>query len=91
MVWAGVSLHHKTYIVFIKGNLTAARFQHEVHNTEVISLLRNQTGTQLLHDGARGHLASAITAYPNADNVNVVDFPLNSLDLHIIENILGWT
>ena len=25
MVWAEVSLHHKTNIVFIKGNLTAAR------------------------------------------------------------------
>ena len=29
MMWAGVSLHHKTNIVFINGNLTAARYQHE--------------------------------------------------------------
>ena len=26
MVWAGVSLHHKTNIVFAKGKLTAARY-----------------------------------------------------------------
>ena len=36
MVWAGVSLHHKINIVFIKENLTAARYQHEVLDTEVI-------------------------------------------------------
>ena len=41
MVWAGVSLHHETNIVFINWNLTAARFQHEVLNTEVIPLVRN--------------------------------------------------
>ena len=33
MMWAGVSLHHKTKIVFINGNLTAACYQHEVLDT----------------------------------------------------------
>ena len=75
MVWAGVSLHHKTNIVFIKGNLTAARYQHEVLDTEVIPLLRNNRGMQLLHNGAPAHLARATTAYLNANNVNVVDSP----------------
>ena len=78
MVWAGESyLHHKNNIAFIKGNLTAARYQHEVLNTEVIPLLRNHRGTQLLHDGAPAHLAVTTTAYLNANNVNVVDFPQN--------------
>ena len=75
MVWAGVSLHHKTYIVFIKGNLTAARYQHEVLNTEVIPLLRNHRGMQLLNDGAPAHMTKAPTVYLNANNVNVVDPP----------------
>ena len=52
MVWAGVSLHHKTNIVFINGNLTAACYRHEVLDTEVIPLMRNHRGMQLLHDGA---------------------------------------
>ena len=89
LVWAGVSLHLKTNIVFIKGNLTAARYQQEVLNTEVIPLLRNYRGMQLLHDGAPAHRARATTAYLNANNVNVVDFPPKSPDLNIIENILG--
>ena len=36
MVRAGVSLHQKTNIVFINGNLTAARYEHEVLDTEGI-------------------------------------------------------
>ena len=80
-MWAGVSLHHKTNIVFINGNLTAAHYQHEGLDMEVIPLFRNQ-GIQLLHDGAR-----ATTAYLNANKVNAVDFPTKSRDLNIIENI----
>ena len=75
MVWAGVSLHHKTNIVFTKGDLTAARYQHEVLDTEVIPLLRNHRGMQLLHDGAPAILARATSTYLNANNVNVVDSP----------------
>ena len=74
MVWAGVSLHHKTNIVFIKGNLTVARYQHKVLDMEVIPLLRNHRGMQLLHDGAPARLARTTTAYLNANNVNIVDF-----------------
>ena len=88
MVWTGVSLHHKTNVVFIKGNLTAARFQHEVLDTEVIPLLRNHRGMQSLHHGAPAHLARATTAYLNASNVDVVESVTpNSPDLNIIQNI----
>ena len=34
MVWIGVSLHHKTNIVFKNGNLTTARYQLEVLDAE---------------------------------------------------------
>ena len=84
MVWAGVLLYHKTNIVFIKGSLTAARYQHEVLDTEVIPLLRNHRGMQLLHDGDLAHRARAKPAYLNANTVNVVDFPPKSQDLNII-------
>ena len=87
MVWAGVSLHHKTNVVFTNGNY---RYQHEVLDTEVIPLLRNHRGTQLLHDGDLAHRTRTTTAYLNANNVNVVDFPpppqKKSPDLNIIEN-----
>ena len=87
MVWAGVSLHHKPNIVLIKGKLTAARYQHKVLDTEVIPFVRNHRGMQLLHHGAPAHLERVTIAYLNANNVNVVDFPPNSPDFNIIENI----
>ena len=88
MVWAGVSLHHKTSIVFINGILIIARYQHEVLDTKVIPLLRNHRGMQLLHDGAPAHRTRATTVYLNANNVNVVDFLPKSPDLNIIENFM---
>ena len=87
MAWAGVPFDHKTNIVYINGNLNAACYQHEVMDTEVIPLLRNHRGMQLLHDGDLAHRARATTAYLNANNVSVVDFPTKSLDLNIIQNI----
>ena len=70
-----MSLHHKTNIVFINGNLTAPRYEHEVLDTEGIPLLRNHRGKQLLHDCAPAHRTRATTAYLKANNVNVVDSP----------------
>ena len=75
MVWAGVSIHNKTTMVFINGNLIAARYQQEELDTEVIPLLRNHKEMQLLHDGAPALRTRATTAYLNANNLNVVDPP----------------
>ena len=76
-----MSLHVNTNIVFIKGNLTAARYQQEVLNTEVIPSLRNHRGMQLQHDGAPAFRARATIAYLNVNSLNFVDFPLKSPDL----------
>ena len=74
-------------MLIIYGNLTAAHYQQEVLDTEVTPLLRNHGGIQLLHDGAPAHQTRATTAYLNANNVNVVDFPPKSPYINIIENI----
>ena len=87
MVWADVSLHRKTNIVYIKWNVTAARYQHNVIDTEIFPLLINHRGMQLLHDGVPANLTSVTTAYLNSNNVNVVNFAPKSPDLNIIENI----
>ena len=80
-----MSSHHKTNFVYIKWNVTAARYQ--VLDTEVNPFLSNHRGMKLLHDGAPAHLTRVITAYLNASNVNVVNFAHKSADLNIIENI----
>ena len=87
MVWAGVSLHHKTNIVYKNGNLTAAPFQHEVLVMEVLPLVRNLRNMQLLCNGAPAHRVRTKTTYLISNNVNVVDFPPKSPDSDIIENV----
>lgn len=87
MVWAGVSLHHKTNIVFINGNLNAARYQHDVLQTEVVPMFRNNRGLRLLQDGAPAHTARATRFFLNANHINVMDIPPKSPDLNIIENL----
>ena len=69
------------------GALTAARYQHELLDTKVIPLLRNNRGMQLLQDSVQAYRARATTAYLNANNVNVVEFLPKSPDLNIIEHI----
>ena len=80
MVLAGVFLHHKTNIFFHKGELNCSSLSKQSAAYRVISLLRNHRGMQLLHDGAAAHRTRATTAYLNANNVNVLDFPPKSSD-----------
>ena len=72
----------KTNIVFINGNLTASRYQHEVLDTEVIPLLKNHRGMEWLHNDAPAHRARTTAAYLNVTNVTS-----KSPDLNVIENI----
>ena len=74
-------------IVFINGNLAAAHYQHEMLDAEVVPLLRNHRGMQLLQVGAPAHRARATTAYLNVNNVNDIDFLPQSPDVSIIESI----
>ena len=80
MVLAGVSLHHKTNIVFMNGNLTASRYQHECWIQRSFHCCKTHRGMQLLHDGAQAYHARATTEYLNANNVNVANFPSKSSD-----------
>ena len=81
-----VMVHHKTYIVFIKGNLTAARYQHEVLDTEVIPLLRNQRNVVAArwcsNPSGKGH-----HCIPECIQCKCRLPPPKSPDLNIIENI----
>lgn len=87
MIWAGVSMHNKTNIVFINGNLTAARYRDEVLQPEVVPMMRNNRGLSFLQDGAPAHTARATLAFLNANNVNIKALPARSPDLNVIENI----
>ena len=85
MVWAGVSLHTKTDLVIIHGNLNAARYQHEVLNPVAIPHLRaGGRGMMLLQDGAPAHTAQALL---QTQNIRQLPIPPKSPDLNIIEHL----
>lgn len=87
MVWAGVSLQNKTNIVFIDGNLNAARYCNEIIQPEVLPLARNNRGLKLLQDGAPSHTARATIDYLRLNNVRLMEIPAKSPDVNIIENV----
>ena len=87
MVWAGVSMHHKTDIVFINGNMNAARYQAEVLQPHVIPLFQQNRGLTLVQDGATPHTARTTTQLLNAHGIQRLDWPSRSPDLNIIENV----
>ena len=80
MVRAGVSLHHKTDIVFINGNMNAARYQAQVLQVHVIPMFRQNRGLTLVQDGATAHTARTPL---HANRIQCLDWPARSPDLNI--------
>ena len=87
MVWAGVSLHHKTDIVFINGNMNAARYQAQVLQPHVIPMFQQNRGLTLVQDGATAHTARTTTQLLHANRIRCLDWPARLPDLNIIENV----
>lgn len=88
MVWAGVSLHTKTDLVIIHGNLNAARYQQEILLPVAIPHLRaGGRGMVLLQDGAPAHTARATQTLLQQQNIRQLPLPPKSPDLNVIEHL----
>ena len=70
------SLNHKTNIVFIEGNLTAVRYQHEVLQTVILLHVQKQKRiTVAVGWRTSPHTTRVTTVFLNANNINVMDVP----------------
>ena len=88
MVWAGVSLHTKTDLIVVRGNLNAIRYQQEILLPVAIPHLRaGGRGMLLLQDGAPAHTARATQALLLQHNVRQLRLPPKSPDLNVIEHL----
>lgn len=87
MIWAGISLHLKTPLVVVRGNLNAARYQDEILRPVVIPVIHQNRGMTLMHDGATSHTALTTRTLLRQRGVNVLPWPSKSPDLNPIENI----
>lgn len=87
MVWAGMSIHTKTPMVLVNGNLTAQVYQNAILNPVVVPLFQQHRNMILMQDGAPAHTARNTTAFLRRNRVNVLPWPAKSPDLNPIENV----
>ena len=87
MVWAGINNNRKTNLVIINGNLYAQRYRGKILAPVVIPYVNVNPNATFQQDNARPHTARLTTQYLQANNVDVMEWPLKSPDLSPIEQV----
>ena len=87
MLWAGVSMHTKTPIVPIQGNLNAMKYQNDVIRPVLLPHIRANRGMMLAQDNAPCHAARGTQAMLATNNVRTLQWPAKSPDLNPIEHV----
>ena len=80
LVWAGISYNHKTDLVIVDGNMTAAKYRDEIL-TPIVEPLVNRTGLTFQDDNARPHRARIVTEYVQRQGIPTIPWPARSADL----------
>lgn len=86
MVWAGITAHGRTDLVFIDGTLSAQKYRQEILGRHVVPFMQANGGT-FQQDNARPHVARDNMDYLRRHNVDVLPWPALSPDLSPIEHL----
>ena len=88
MVWAGVTLHRRTQLYILNGNLNAARYINEILRPIALPFLRNRGPNAVFQDdNARPHRARVVNDFIGNNNIRRMIWPANSPDLNPIEHV----
>ncbi len=88
MVWGAFSLHHRTPLYHVQGNLTGLRYRDEILRPLAVPTLQ-QMGPRAVYqdDNARPHRARVVNDFLQQSGVNRMEWPACSPDLNPIENL----
>ena len=88
MVWAGVTMHQRTGLCIVNGNLNAQRPVDEILQPVIVPFLgRINQGAVLQDDNALPHRGRVLNEFIRQFNIRRLDWPANSPDLKPIEHI----
>lgn len=88
MVWGAFSLHHRTPLYHVQGNLTGLRYRDEILRPLAVPTLQ-QMGPAAVYqdDNARPHRARVVNDFLQQSGINRMEWPACSPDLNPIENL----
>ena len=87
LLWAGISMHTKTQIVRVNGNLNARRYQTDIITPVLLPHLRANRGMIVAQDNAPCHAARTTQQMMHANNVRMLPWPSCSPHLNPIEHV----
>ena len=80
MVWAGITAHARTDLVFVNGTLNALKYRQDILAGHVVPFIRANGGT-FQQDNARPHVARDNMDYLRRNNIDVLPWLALSPDL----------
>jgi hypothetical protein len=88
MMWGAFSLHHRSPLYHVQGNLTGLRYRDEILERLVVPTLQLIGPGAILQDNnAHPHHAIIANNFVQAAQINRMDWPPNSPDLNPIEHV----
>ena len=87
MFWGGISTHFNTNLVACEGCMNSSKYIDTILKIEVAPRMKNKTNMIFQQDNAPCHTAKRVTEYFHTENIQKINWPPNSPDLNIIENV----